>query len=299
MRHRSYAIVEAPSVLGLWPTGVEQLPQALLRHGLAGRLQARSATPLVPPAYDPEIDPATQTLNAEAIAQWSPELADAVENVLDRDEFPVVLGGDCSILLGCTLALRRRGRYGLLFLDGHADFYQPEANPNGEAASMDLAFATGHGPALLTDLEGRAPLVREEDTVVFGFRDMEEQADYGSQPLPGSLKAFDLPTVRRMGIATAATAAVTHLSRAELDGFFIHVDADCLDDAIMPAVDYRIPGGLKAEELSSTLKTALASGKAVGIEITIYNPLLDKGGEAGRTFASILADSLGDYAPVA
>jgi arginase len=299
MRYRSYAIVEAPSILGLKPTGVEQLPEALLRHGLTGRLRARVATRLVPPAYDPEIDPATQTLNAEAIARWSPQLADAVEKVLDQDEFPVVLGGDCSILLGCTLALRRRGRYGLLFVDGHADFYQPEANPNGEAASMDLAFATGHGPTLLTDLEGRAPLVREEDTVAFGFRDMEEQAELGSQPLPGSLKAFDLPTVRRMGIATAATDAVTHLSRAELDGFFIHVDADCLDDAIMPAVDYRIPGGLKAEELSSTLKAALASGKAVGIEITIYNPLLDGGGEAGHAFASILADSLGNRAPVA
>jgi arginase len=299
MRHRSYAIVEAPSVLGLKPTGVEQLPQALLRHGLAARLRARSATPLVPPAYDLEIDPATQTRNAEAIAQWSPKLADAVENVLNRDEFPVVLGGDCSILLGCTLALRRRGRYGLLFVDGHADFYQPEANPNGEAASMDLAFATGHGPALLTNLEGRAPLVREEDTVAFGFRDMKEQADYGSQPLPGSLKAFDLPTLRRMGITKAATAAVAHVSRAGLDGFFIHVDADSLDDAIMPAVDYRIPDGLKAEELSSILKTALASGKAVGIEITIYNPLLDEGRKAGRMFASILADSLGDHAPVA
>jgi arginase len=299
MRQRSYAIVEAPSVLGLKPTGVEQLPETLLRYGLADRLQARHATPLVPPAYDPEIDPATQTRNAEAIAQWSPKLADAVESVLDRDEFPVVLGGDCSILLGCTLALRRRGRYGLLFVDGHADFYQPEANPNGEAASMDLAFATGHGPALLTDLEGRAPLVREKDTVAFGFRDMEEQEDYGSQPLPGSLKAFDLPTVRRMGVAKAATAAVAHLSRADLDGFFIHVDADCLDDAIMPAVDYRIPDGLKAEELSSMLKAALASGKAVGIEITIYNPLLDENGKAGRVFTSILADSLGDHAPVA
>jgi CRP/FNR family transcriptional regulator, cyclic AMP receptor protein len=45
-------------------------------------------------------------------------------------------------LLGNLLALRRRGRYGLLFLDGHADFYQPEAEPNSEAASMDLALAT-------------------------------------------------------------------------------------------------------------------------------------------------------------
>jgi arginase len=90
----------------------------------------------------------------------------SVEGVLDRREFPLILGGDCSILLGAVLALRRRGRFGLLFIDGHADFYQPEANPNGEAASMDLAFVTGHGPPLLTDLEGRGPLVRMETDVL-------------------------------------------------------------------------------------------------------------------------------------
>jgi arginase len=91
---------------------------------------------------------------------------------------------DCSILLGTALALRRCGRYGLLFIDGHADFYQPEVNPNGEVASMELGFVTGHGPALLTNIEQRArPLVRQDDIVVFGFRDAEQQAEYGSQPL--------------------------------------------------------------------------------------------------------------------
>lgn len=293
MPHRRYAVIEAPSVLGLKPTGVDELPRTLLRHGLAEKLDARIAARLTPPPYSPEIDPETLTLNAHAIAEWSPELADAVGDVLDRDEFPIVLGGDCSILLGSTLALRRRGRYGLLFVDGHADFYQPEVNPNGEAASMDLAFATGHGPALLTDLEGLAPLVREEDAVAFGFRDMEEQAQHGSQPLPEALKAFDLPTVRRMGAGAAATAAVEHVARPELDGFFIHLDADCLDDAVMPAVDYRIPDGLTPEELSDVLKIALASGRAVGIQVTIYNPRLDESGEAGRLLARILLDALG------
>ena len=45
-------------------------------------------------------------------------LADATESILDRQEFPVILEGDCTIVLGSMLALRRRGRYGLLFIDG-------------------------------------------------------------------------------------------------------------------------------------------------------------------------------------
>ncbi|HYW13760.1 MAG TPA: arginase family protein [Longimicrobium sp.] len=293
---RPYAIIQAPSVLGLKPTGVDGLPARLLELGLAERIGARRAGRVDAPPYHPDRDAETGTLNAHAIAGWTPRLADAIGDVLDAGEFPVVLGGDCSIVLGGMLALRRRGRYGLLFIDGHADFYQPQANPNGEAASMDLAFATGHGPRLLAGIEGRGPLVRDEDVFVLGFRDGDEQAEYGSQPLPPALRALDLAAVRRMGIEAAASTAVEHVARGELDGFFIHLDADVLDDAVMPAVDYRIPGGLTVDELKTVLRAALASGRAVGMEVTIYNPALDADGAAGRALADVLAEALGPAA---
>jgi len=284
-------------VLGLAPTGVERLPEALLGNGLAEGIAARRGPRLATPEYDFERDPETKTLNARSIAAWSATLADAVGLSLDHGEFPVVLGGDCSILLGSALALRRRGRYGLLFIDGHADFYQPEVNPNGHAASMELAFATGYGPALLTDLEGRAPLVRAEDVCAFGFRDGEEQRRYGSQPLPAQLRAFELSAVRRLGVEPAARTAVAHVAREELDGFFIHVDADVLDDAVMPAVDYRLPGGLQLRELRFVLAHALATGRAVGLEVAIYNPALDPSGSAGRMLTCLLIGALGSAAP--
>ena len=297
MPTRSYAIVEAPSTLGLTADGVEGLPDRLLELGLADRIHARRAGRLSVPAKHRTRDPETLTLNAKAIAAWSPELADAVEAVLDADEFPVVLGGDCTILLGSMLALRRRGRYGLLFIDGHADFFQPEAEPYGEGASMDLAFVTGYGPALLTDLERLRPLVRPEDAVAFAFRDHDDQAKFGSQPLPPELRAYDLDAVRGQGVESAARAAVRYLTRAELDGFFIHLDADCLDDDIMPAVDFRMRDGLSWDELKATLKISLASGKAVGLEVAIYNPRLDEDGRAGRGLTDVLAGALGTAAP--
>lgn len=289
---RRYAIIEAPSILGLKPTGVDRLPQALLDNRLAERVGARCAGRVEPLPYSDERDRAIGTLNARAIADWSPRLADAIGHVLDGAEFPLVLGGDCSILLGAMLALKRRGRFGLLFVDGHADFYQPEANPNGEAASMDLAFATGYGPALLTDLEHRAPLVSPADTVAFGFRDADEQRQYGSQPLAPDILALDLSTVRQMGVERAARAAIDRLTRPEIEGFFIHLDADCLDDGIMPAVDYRLPDGFGWSELTSILKVALASRRAVGLEVTIYNPALDESGTAGRELTDVLVAGL-------
>ena len=286
MHNPPLAILQAPSALGLTNDGAASLGARLMDLGLAERLGARDAGAVDVPPRQGRAE--AGILNPDAIAEFSPRLADAIEAILDAAEFPVLLGGDCTILLGSMLALRRRGRYGLLFIDGHADFFQPEAEPNGEGASMDLAWATGHGPASLIDLEGRHPLVRSEDTVVFGFRDHEDQAEYHSQPLPADTLVYDLPRLHEVGVELAARTAVEHLARPELDGFFIHFDVDVLDDAIMPAVDFRIPGGLSWDDLVTTLRIALGSKRAVGIEVTIYNPSLDKDGAAGRGLVDAL-----------
>src|SRR5690606_10106405 len=111
MPRKPFVILEAPSVLGLFPNGVEFLPQALIGAGLGEHLGAAFGGEIEPPPYDPVPDPRSGVLNAGAIAQYAVELADAVGKVLDDGAFPVVLGGDCSILLGNLLAMKRRGRF--------------------------------------------------------------------------------------------------------------------------------------------------------------------------------------------
>ncbi len=288
-----FTLIEAPSNLGLKPDGVEHLADALLDAGLARRLGARRHARLAVPPYDPRRDPETGILNSAHIRDFSIMLADIVGPVVARGSFPVVLGGDCSILLGNLLALRRTGRrHGLLFLDGHADFYQPEASPAGEAADMDLALSTGRGPAILADIENLRPLVRDEDVAVLGYRDAEQARSYGSQPLPPTIFAQDLQALRRAGADEAARAAIEHLCRPDLDGFWIHLDVDVLDDDIMPAVGYRMPDGLSWEELETVLGAALRSGRARGINITIFEPPLDKNGSIARELVNTLARGL-------
>jgi arginase len=289
---RDLAVIEAPSVLGLRPTGVEDLPTALLAAGLTNHLPVARSARVEAPAYDPRRDEQTGLLNADGIARYSVDLADTVGEALDAGLFPVVLGGDCSILLGNLLALRRRGRHGLLFLDGHTDFYQPSAEPNGEAASMELALATGRGPRPLTDLEGRGPLLHDEDVVVFGFRDAAESAQAGMQPLPPGLYALDLDAVRARGAADAARHALDRLARGPATGHWVHVDADVLDDALMPAVDYRLPGGLTWPELERVLGVAVCDERAVGLDVTIFNPRLDPDGRIAARLAACLRSAL-------
>ena len=127
----------------------------------------------------------------------------------------------------------------------------------------------------------------------FGPRDGEIAEEHGSQRVEDTFIAMtDLRALRQQGAAEAARQALDRLCQPTLDGFWIHLDADVLDDAVMPAVDYRMPDGLNWHELSTILGRAIGSGRALGIDITIFNPKLDETGAIARAFVDALARGL-------
>jgi len=261
--------------------------------GLLTRLRPVRRVRLEPPTFSADAHP-TGVKNADGIAAFAVTLADAIDDALDDDLFPLVLGGDCSILLGTALALRRRGRYGLLHVDGHADFAHPDHEPAGEAASMDLALVTGRGRPLLTDIERRRPLVRDEDAVQLGFRAEADATDHhlGVPIRSTPITVRGLPEIRARGIEACLDDALAVLVSQRLAGFALHLDVDVLDDAVMPAVDYRVPDGLSPDELSLVLERALASGRCAAMQVTILNPALDPDGSIVERFARLLDQAI-------
>ena len=290
-----FAIIDAPSILGLRPTGVEDLPQAFKEAGFHEKLHAQYVGRLYPSSsYNPERDSKTLLLNAEALREFSEELCRTVSKVLNKKLFPIILGGDCSIIIAPLLALRQlSGRYGLFFIDGHADFYQPEASLSGEVADMDLAIISGRGPDILADINGLKPYVRDEDIVLFGYRDAEQAATYGSQDVRDTnMHVFDLWEIKKLKIRNAVSLATKKLLKDSIEGFWIHLDADVLNDTIMPAVDYRLENGLSYSELTEVLNILLATKRVVGMTITIFNPHLDLDGSIANKFVSSIVDGL-------
>lgn len=87
-----------------------KLPWALRRHRLIERLGAIDAGTVVPPRYLSQWIPGT-VRNEQAIAGYSLSLAERLTELRKDCVFPLVLGGDCSILLGNMLALGREGRF--------------------------------------------------------------------------------------------------------------------------------------------------------------------------------------------
>jgi arginase len=100
---------------------------------------------------------------------------------------------------------------------------------------------------------------------------------------------MDLNEVRKAGAKAAADEAVARLAAGNGEGFWIHLDVDVLDDAIMPAVDYRMTDGLDFDELVAVLHVAIGSGRAVGLNITIFNPNLDPNRTLARNLVGALA----------
>jgi arginase len=279
---RQYVLVDAPSNLGLRPPargvapGVYKLAGALRDQGLLARLDAQEGGVVTPPRYRPDWTRGGPPRNEEAIRSYSAKLAHRVGAILDEGGFPVVLGGDCSILLGNALALRRRGRYGLAYLDAHSDFRHPGNSPAvGAVAGEDLALVTGRGGPL-AELDGLRPLMRDDDVAALGIRDRDHLDELEGRGM----------------VAQGVDQALARLERPELEGFWVHVDADVLDAAVMPAVDSPERGGPGWDEFELLVGSLVRSRRAVGVELTIYDPDLDEDGALGARLADAVVEAL-------
>jgi arginase len=298
--HRAYRrtvttrqILHVETNLGLRPSGVERLGEALLGLGLAERVDAQVAGHLRAPAFDERRDPVLGARNVRAAAALAIEQADRVVEILDGGGFPIVLGGDDSVLFGCLLALRRRGTAGLMFLDAHTDYWDlPDGS--GELSDSDLWIVTGHGPDELADLEGLRPLLTPEACVVYGHRDRANQLETGSRDVYAEpMLVRNLAELRAAGITEAAGHAAAFLAAAGPDRVWLHLDADCLDDVLMPAVDWRVGGGLSVAEAVSLARPLVQQGLISGMDVTIYNPALDTADlAAGRVLVDVVGEIL-------
>lgn len=289
----TYSILLAPSPLGLWPSGVQDLGRTLLAHGLDERLDAGVCATVEPGTYVREKDPDTGYLNGPKVRDMAVEIADIVAGERRSDRIPILLGGDCSVLHGGLVALRRVGRFGLLYLDGHADFYDGAGDHSGEIADMGLAIATGGNHPQMSDIDGLSPYVRPQDAIAFGFRDEAEAEADGAPSIRGTgICLFDLPRLRAEGFDPCLEAVAATLSNPAIDGAWVHFDTDVVDDRLNPAVDYRQPDGLSWHEAASAIRTVRETGKLAGLSVSIFNPRLDPDGRIAMALTECLVAAL-------
>ena len=289
MPHRSPAtLILAPCNLGLRPLqegvqpGTWRAPQVLMDAGLKKAVDASKVIALERPVYKFDAQPGTRMRNGNALRAFSLTLAGHVRDVVKAGGFPIVVGGDCSVLLGSLYGSRLAGGRGLVHIDGHSDFSHPgnydSTKVLGSAAGMDLALVSGRGEPLVTewpDVEG--PLARDEDIVQIGERNAGTAVfqKYYGDIVRTAITRITVQEALKEGIDAIAQRAIARLDARNLTRAWAHVDLDVLDESVMPAVDSPGAPGFNYAQLSQLLCVLCASGRIVGANCTIYDPDLD------------------------
>ncbi|CAI0988788.1 Arginase [Serratia entomophila] len=292
-------IILAPTNLGLSPLrpghipGTWRAPQALMAQRLAQRLGASGVSALPQPVYSPLAQPGTRIRNGHAIRAFNLQLAAEVAGVQQRGDFPLVIGGDCSILLGALAGSRSAGPLSLVHIDGHSDFRHPgNYDPGqmlGAVAGMDLALATGRGEALLTEWPGvTGPLVPEQQIVQLGERESRD-ADFAWPDInQTAVKRLDIFAANQMGKAEIMQQIERTLAAEAQWRFWLHLDVDVLDREIMPAVDSPGSPGLDRLWLEYIGARLLQNPLCCGMTLSVFDPDLDTDGR----YAALIVEML-------
>lgn len=277
--------------------GVARAPTALRDAGLVEALRAtglkvidRGDLSLGP--TDSNRDPTSRLIAPVALTTMIRTVRRAVRAILETEGFPLVLGGDCPVLLGCLGAGRLGAPPGLLFVDGHEDAWPPRWSKSGEAADMELGLALGLTVGGLPEaLIAEIPHLDARRVLVVGPRDQGELAEAGVPSIEGVVEIIRGEALAKTDAEMVGADASARLGR--LGPWWLHVDLDVLATESLGAVDYRQPGGIDWDALTRLSRSALKNGTVLGWDVTIYNPDLDETGTDARAIVRYLADALG------
>lgn len=284
------SIIELPFNLGLkqkspgQEPGVKKLPEWLRKHNFHRLIKPADVYTIESPAYKMENDADRSVLNADSIIGYANKQSGLLGKVFSQNQFPLVIGGDCSIVVGIGLALKNTGKYALFYLDGHTDFIEPEISETKAVGGMAAAIAAGRGIEKLTNINGQAPYIEEKFVWCVGNREYDDE--YENAIRFSDATYVSLAMLREQSIQKVVNAFLDMVNDNGLDGFWLHIDIDVLADDIMPAVDSRTADGFTYTEFNQILKLLVSSSKMKGLDMTILDPDLDPSGKYTKEFVS-------------
>lgn len=294
------AITNVHLDLGAGRRGTDMGSSAMHVAGLIPRLQAIGhAIPVVrsldTSSYEQQDHASVHARFLASIRDVCTRLADHVQDDVEAQRFPLVLGGDHSQAIGTVAGMARsvraRGeRLGVLWVDAHTDMNTPDTSPSGNIHGMPLATLLGRGDPTLVGLSGDRPALDPRDVVVFGARDI----DPTEAPLVRELgvRVYTMSELDQRGTAVCAAEALERVL-AHTVGVHLSFDLDGVDPADAPGVGTPVPGGLSLRESHMICELASQTGKLLGMEMVELNPTLDERNKTGHLAVWLIQSALG------
>ncbi|MDP2795308.1 MAG: arginase [Sulfurisoma sp.] len=271
---RKTAIIGVASGAGARDPGCADGPESLQIAGVLADLQ----TPATPLVWEEPIrgrgHPASGAV--AAVADIATQVAERVQAVIRRNDFPLVIGGDHSIAIGTWSGVRaslpRDQRLGLLWIDAHLDSHTFATTPTRAIHGMPLACLLGRGEAALTTIAGPGPKVLADDICLIGARSFE----WKEMELLKTLGAriYFMPEIRERGVATILDEAIDHVT-ANTASFGISFDLDAFDPSEEAATGTPVAGGLFRADVLAAMEKVRNDPRLGAMEIVEYNPHRD------------------------
>ena len=275
-------VMGVPMDLGSGRRGVDMGPSAIRIAGLEDRLRELGHTVVDEGDLDIKNIEELKVGDVRArflseIARASRQVAGKVTKIVERGEFPLVLGGDHSIsagtVSGIVAAARKQGKkVGLLWIDAHGDINTPETSPSGNIHGMPVAALLGEGPSELTSLAGDGPKVDPANVALVGIRSLDDGEKARLKRF--GVQVHTMSDVDRHGIHRIMKKA---LARVTAGTGYVHVsfDLDAVDPTVAPGVGTPVKGGLDYREAHLIMELLHDSGVMTSLEMVEVNPILD------------------------
>jgi arginase len=286
------ALLGVPTSAAAMSAGHEGAPAALRAAGLIDRL--RSIGYEVTDLGDDPVqlyradEESPRARNVPRVLAMLEALKPRVEQAVKSGALPLILSGDCSVVLATIAGARRYFRYvSLIYMDRDADLNTPATTSSGSVDGMVISHVTGRGAAEMVRFWGEPPLVREPDVALFGVGrlDPAEEEMLGRAPIRRYLAA----DVRRTGPALAAETAIERVHGNGND-FVLHFDVDVIAD--FHATNYPGSGGLNLDEVREALEVFATQKHLAAIDLSAYNPTKDSDRSGAKLIIDLLAGVL-------
>jgi arginase family enzyme len=198
------------------------------------------------------------------------------------DSFLLVLGGDCSIVVGTTTYLSNK--YGedlhIVFVDAHVDNFKPKNDLRVGAATMGIWLLSNENM-----FWPKPKQIEYSNFTVIGCHDFDT--------LPVSVEQIStipLEQLRKEGIIQSIKNFKNQLPQNKK--IFVHFDVDVIREEEMQAAYFPSKDGLTFAECSLLLHELLADKRIIGLEVTEFSPLKDITGNLTLKIANLLTDSI-------
>ena len=294
------SILGFPMDLGADRRGVDMGPSALRIAGLQAKLEALGYKVEDNGDIKIEIMERQKIKNPklkylDEILKTSKLLAEKIEKVLEKGDFPLCIGGDHSMALGTISGIasyckKRKLRLGVIWIDAHSDMNTDETSPSGNIHGMPLAALLGLGCDELVNFLGFSPKLHPENCALIGIRSIDETEKINIKKL--KVPIYTMNDIDKLGIHRII-AKVLKQFREKVDHIHISFDLDSVDPLVAPGVGTPIPGGLSYREAHLLMETIAECGCMSSIEIAEVNPILDHKNQGAVFTAELIASSMG------